>query len=151
MATSEYEHSSIPATVKNIFNLRSFLSNRDAWAGSFHNIVQILKEPRTDCPVVYVALFAISMQLPTPVRTRETEANEDAKLTEFQQELVQLTTMLKGEGILTNFSDEIRKWTVKQGYEYMKDVVKSFFKAGNVAKKMGVNEQQIVKPTGQNV
>ncbi|KAH7836361.1 hypothetical protein Vadar_000321 [Vaccinium darrowii] len=42
MATSEYEHSSIPATVKNIFNLSSFLTNRDAWAGSFHNIVQIL-------------------------------------------------------------------------------------------------------------
>ncbi|KAF7120402.1 hypothetical protein RHSIM_Rhsim13G0209600 [Rhododendron simsii] len=93
MATSEYEHSSIPATVKNIFNLLTFLTNRDAWAGSFDNIVQTRQQPITDCPV----------QLPTPIRIRQTGANEDAKLTEFQKELVQLATVLKGDGILTGF------------------------------------------------
>jgi len=30
--TSEFEHSSIPATVKKLFNLRSFLTKRNAWA-----------------------------------------------------------------------------------------------------------------------
>lgn len=49
--TSEYEHSSIPATVKKIFDLPSpFLTKRDAWAGTFEQILQIRKEPRTDCP-----------------------------------------------------------------------------------------------------
>ncbi|KAI8526016.1 hypothetical protein RHMOL_Rhmol13G0275600 [Rhododendron molle] len=52
-ATSEYEHSSIPATVKNIFNLPSFLTNMDAWAGSFDDIVQTRQQPRTDCPGTY--------------------------------------------------------------------------------------------------
>lgn len=48
---SEYEHSSIPATVKTIFNLPSpFLTRRDAWAGTFESILQKRKEPRTDCP-----------------------------------------------------------------------------------------------------
>lgn len=49
--TSEYEHSSIPATVKKLFNLSSpFLTKRDAWAGTFEGIVQTRTEPRTDCP-----------------------------------------------------------------------------------------------------
>nr|KAJ3413674.1 hypothetical protein HK105_002012 [Polyrhizophydium stewartii] len=45
-----YEHSSIPATLKNIFNLPSFLTRRDAWALPFDNIAS-LPSPRTECPV----------------------------------------------------------------------------------------------------
>jgi phospholipase C len=49
--TSEYEHSSIPATIKKIFNLSSdFLTKRDAWAGTFEHIFTELDQPRTDCP-----------------------------------------------------------------------------------------------------
>jgi phospholipase C len=47
--TSEFEHSSIPATVKKLFNLRSFLTRRDAWAGTF-DCVLTRDIPRTDCP-----------------------------------------------------------------------------------------------------
>lgn len=135
MATSEYEHSSIPATVKNIFNLPSFLTKRDAWAGSFHGIVQTRKQPRSDCPV----------QLPTPVRIRDAEANEDAKLTEFQQELMQLAAVLKGDDTRVNLLEKIGKMTVKEGNKYMEDAVKSFFEAGIAAKKMGGDKEQIVK------
>ncbi|OAY82058.1 Non-specific phospholipase C2 [Ananas comosus] len=84
-ATSEYEHSSIPATVKNLFNLSSpYLTKRDAWAGTFEGILQTRTEPRTDCPV----------ELPMPVKIRDGEANEEAKLSEFQQELMQLASVL---------------------------------------------------------
>mmetsp|Transcript_20438 Transcript_20438/g.37255 ORF Transcript_20438/g.37255 Transcript_20438/m.37255 type:complete len:500 (+) Transcript_20438:75-1574(+) len=48
-ADSKYELSSIPATVKNLFGLPKFLTHRDAWAGSFHDVFS-LKEPRTDTP-----------------------------------------------------------------------------------------------------
>lgn len=49
--TSEFEHSSIPATVKKMFNLSSpFLTKRDEWAGTFERVVQFRTEPRTDCP-----------------------------------------------------------------------------------------------------
>ncbi|XP_024028148.1 non-specific phospholipase C2 isoform X2 [Morus notabilis] len=49
--TSEFEHSSIPATVKKLFNLSSpFLTKRDQWAGTFEGIFQKRTEPRTDCP-----------------------------------------------------------------------------------------------------
>lgn len=49
-STSEYEHSSIPATIKRLFNLSSnFLTHRDAWAGTFEQVVGELATPRTDC------------------------------------------------------------------------------------------------------
>jgi hypothetical protein len=51
---SEFEHSSIPATIKKIFNLSSnFLTHRDAWAGTFEQVVGELTSPRTDCPGIH--------------------------------------------------------------------------------------------------
>ncbi|KAI8831700.1 phosphoesterase family-domain-containing protein [Chytridium lagenaria] len=46
--TSEFEHSSISATLKNIFKLDAFLTKRDAWAGTFDFLVDELSTPRTD-------------------------------------------------------------------------------------------------------
>lgn len=135
--TSEYEHSSIPATVRKIFNLTSPpLTKREAWAGTFDKLFTTLTEPRTDCPE----------QLPMPVKIREGEANEDAKLSEWQQELVQLAAALKGDTELVSYPNQIGKsMTVRQGNEYMTNAVKSFFEAGKAAKLMGVDEEQIVR------
>ncbi|KAJ6755014.1 NON-SPECIFIC PHOSPHOLIPASE C2 [Salix purpurea] len=134
--TSEYEHSSIPATVKKLFNMTTFLTKRDEWAGTFEGIVQTRKEPRTDCPE----------RLPIPTRIRKSEPNEDAKLTEFQQELLQLAAVLKGENTLTSYLEKMGKeMTVKQGNDYMEDAVKRFLEAGLYAKRMGVDEEQIVQ------
>jgi hypothetical protein len=47
---SVYEMSSISATIKNLFGLPKFLTKRDAWAGSFHDVFT-LGEPR-DTPRV---------------------------------------------------------------------------------------------------
>ncbi|ESQ50064.1 hypothetical protein EUTSA_v10001963mg [Eutrema salsugineum] len=134
--SSEYEHSSIPATVKKLFNLSTpFLTKRDEWAGTFENILQIRKEPRTDCPET----------LPEPVKIRMTEANENAKLSEFQQELVQLAAVLKGDDVLTTYPKEIGKgMTVIQGKRYMEDAVKRFLEAGRLALAMGANKEELV-------
>jgi phospholipase C len=48
--TSQFELTSIPATAKNLFNLPTFLTNRDAWAGSFHELLTEPK-PRADAPM----------------------------------------------------------------------------------------------------
>ncbi|KAK6141521.1 hypothetical protein DH2020_024731 [Rehmannia glutinosa] len=135
--TSEYEHSSIPATVRKIFNLKSPpLTKREEWAGTFDGILQILTQPRTDCPE----------KLPSPVKIREGDANEEAIVSEFQQELIQLAAVLKGEDILTSFPRMIGKnMTVREGKEYMENAIKSFLEAGLAAVKMGVDPEQIVK------
>lgn len=86
------------------------------------------------------------MTLPDPVKIREGDAKEDAPLSEFQQEMVQLAAVLKGEDTLTSYPKKIGKqMTVKQGKAYMENAVKTFLEAGYAAKKMGVNEEQIVK------
>ncbi|PKA67015.1 phospholipase C [Apostasia shenzhenica] len=133
--TSEYEHSSIPATVKAIFDLPSpYLTNRDAWAGTFEGILQSRTEPRTDCP----------SQLPTPAKIRQTEANEEATLTEFQQELAQLASALTGDYRLPNFPEVIKKMNVRQGSAYIENSVKRFLEAGMKARKMGIDPEEIV-------
>ncbi|KAG5629020.1 hypothetical protein H5410_000737 [Solanum commersonii] len=97
--TSEYEHSSIPAT-----------------------------------------------KLPTPTKIRKGEANEDKNISEFQEELVQLAAVLKGDHLLTSYPEKIGKgMTVRQGKAYMEDAVKRFFEAGYAAKKIGVDEEQIIQ------
>ncbi|GAB2271580.1 hypothetical protein Dimus_006412 [Dionaea muscipula] len=37
--TSEFEHSSILATMKMLFNLKNFLTQRDTWAGTFEGLL----------------------------------------------------------------------------------------------------------------
>jgi hypothetical protein len=45
-ATSEFEHSSISSTLKTLFNLTTYLTSRDEWAGSFDEL--LLETPRSD-------------------------------------------------------------------------------------------------------
>ena len=47
---AQFEHSSLPATAKSLFNLSAFLTFRDAWAG---DLSELLTEPtpRTDTPM----------------------------------------------------------------------------------------------------
>ena len=50
--SSQFELSSVPATLKRLFNLSSFLTKRDAWAGSFDELLLPTGgEPRIDTPL----------------------------------------------------------------------------------------------------
>ncbi|XP_047251367.1 non-specific phospholipase C2 isoform X2 [Capsicum annuum] len=85
-------------------------------------------------------------KLPSPTKIKKREANEDANISEFQQELVQLAAVLKGDHLLTSYPEKIGKgMNVRQGKAYMEDAVKRFFEAGVAAKKIGVDEEQIVQ------
>ncbi|KAL6841630.1 hypothetical protein ACP4OV_028569 [Aristida adscensionis] len=107
--TSQYEHSSIPATVKKIFNLGEFLTKRDAWAGTFETVLT-RATPRTDCPET----------LPEPVRLRSAEAAEHREISEFQAELVQLAAGLNGDAGTRAFENDklIEGMTVAEAAEY---------------------------------
>ncbi|KAI4302873.1 hypothetical protein MLD38_038571 [Melastoma candidum] len=83
---SQYEHSSIAATVKKIFNLPHFLTKRDEWAGTFE-VVLNRTSPRLDCPET----------LPEPKKLRDAGAKEEAKLNDFQEILVQMAATLNGD------------------------------------------------------
>lgn len=126
--TSQYEHSSIPATIKKLFNLNEFLNKRDAWAGTFE-VVLNLTTPRTDCPVT----------LPEPTKLRESEAKEDQKLSHFQEELVQLVASIKGDH--NKIKDKCwEEMNVAQASEYSNKGFEDFLKECTKAKLNGVHE-----------
>ncbi|XP_047317417.1 non-specific phospholipase C1-like [Impatiens glandulifera] len=131
---SQFEHSSIPGTVKKLFNLKSnFLTRRDAWAGTFENVFR--DSPRDDCPK---KLQEVKIAL------RPFGPREDMKLTEFQEELIQLAMQLSGEFILKTYPEAGKKMTVGQANQYAERAVERFLEAGRAALRAGANESSIL-------
>ncbi|KAI3958555.1 hypothetical protein MKW92_014582, partial [Papaver armeniacum] len=115
---SQFEHSSIPATVKKLFNLKSnFLTKRDAWAGSFEKYFYLLTLPE------------VTRSL------RPFGPREDVGLSEFQVEMIQLASQLNGDHVLNAYPDIGKK------HDY---AVARFLEAGKAALSAGANESAIV-------
>ncbi|KAF5735283.1 non-specific phospholipase C3-like [Tripterygium wilfordii] len=136
--TSEFEHSSIPATVKKIFNLKEFLTKRDEWAGTFDCVLN-RKTPRIDCPVTLSEL----------VRLRTCgvlEVKEDEKLSEFQQELVQLAATLNGDHQKHTYPQQLVDcMTVADAAKYVKEAFNKFCKECEKASENGADENEIIR------
>ncbi|KAJ4769007.1 Non-specific phospholipase C1 [Rhynchospora pubera] len=134
--TSQFEHSSIPSTVKKLFNLNSnFLTKRDAWAGSFEGLFSMRTTPRTDCPE----------KLPEVTKSlRPHGPKEDVSLSEFQVELIQLASQLIGDHVLNTYPDIGRGMTVGEANRYAEDAVARFLEAGRAALLAGANESTLV-------
>ncbi|PHT36125.1 Non-specific phospholipase C1 [Capsicum baccatum] len=134
--SSQFEHSSVPATVKKLFNLKSsFLTKRDAWAGSFENYFRLRKTPRDDCPE----------KLPeVKTNLRPWGPREDVKLSEFQIEMIQLASQLNGDHVLKSYPDIGRNMNVGEANQYVEDAVNRFLEAGRAALRAGANESAIV-------
>ncbi|KAJ3669634.1 hypothetical protein LUZ60_011584 [Juncus effusus] len=135
-STSQFEHSSIPSTVKKLFNLNSnYLTKRDAWAGSFESLFTMRKTPRTDCPET---LPEVTQSL------RPYGPKEDVSLSEFQVELIQLASQLIGDHVLNTYPDIGRGMNVGEANRYAEDAVARFLEAGRAALLAGANESSVV-------
>ncbi|CAM6111446.1 unnamed protein product [Calypogeia fissa] len=99
-ATSQYEHSSICATVKKIFKLPNFLTARDAWAGTFDGVFTSRTTPRTDCPVTLPEAPSSTATVSAAQLNTKTDTKENS-LNEWQGELMLLASLLKGEKAAT--------------------------------------------------
>ncbi|CAI0417147.1 unnamed protein product [Linum tenue] len=137
--SSEFEHSSIPATIKKLFNLSSnFLTHRDAWAGTFEGLFDELTSPRTDCPETLPDVGPVR-------RTAVKEREMGKKLSQFQSEVVQLAAVLNGDHFLSSFPGEMsKKMNVEEAHEYVKGAVTRFIRASKEAIKLGAHESAIV-------
>lgn len=131
---SEFEHSSIAATVKKIFNLKEFLTKRDAWAGTFEGILT-RTSPRVDCPVTLVE----------PVKLREGAAKEDAKLSEFQEELVEMAAVLNGDLTKDIYPQQlVDGLNVSDGAKYVEKAFKRFCDECDKARENGEDDSEII-------
>lgn len=91
-ADSKYELSSIPATLKHLFGLPRFLTERDAWAGAFHGELA-LERPRRDTP----ARLPEPPQPAAPHGRRRHGCSPTGELTRRQRRQMQLYARLLGE------------------------------------------------------
>jgi hypothetical protein len=99
---TQYEHASVPATLKKLFDLSDFLTERDKAASTFEGIIS-LDQPRTDTPAMLprvpeaASLAARAAKLPfllSAAQSLESEAAgviSRAPLSEFQQSLTDMT------------------------------------------------------------
>lgn len=97
--SSLYDHSSVPATVKALFDMPAFLTKRDEWAGTFTHILT-RETPRTDCPMVLPdppQESAAHAAYRAAMRARANTADGTLPINEFQRELVGLALGLVGE------------------------------------------------------
>jgi hypothetical protein len=87
--TSEYEASSVYATVKKMWNLDSdFLTKRDEWASTFEHIFDELEAPRTDCPLAAPDAPAVHLA-----------QDMDAEVEDLQRNWIDLISGLVGENV----------------------------------------------------
>jgi len=86
-STSQFEHSSIAATLKTLFGLSDFLTKRDEWAGQFTSVLTQRTTPRTDCPLT----------MPDPALSAETvQTTAKRPLNDLQKSLIRLSSSLHG-------------------------------------------------------
>lgn len=136
--SSVFEHSSVPATVKKMFNLKSdFLTRRDKWAATFEHVFMERDSPRTDCPE----------ELPSPPWSlRHSPPNEEAPLTEWQSELVQLAMTLVSNAStgIQNLLQAPKSMNVREASEFVEDATRRFLLAGKEAVELGVHGDELV-------
>jgi len=112
MNNSQYEHSSIAATLKKIFGLPNFLTKRDEWAGTFEQVFLQRTTPRTDCPT----------SLPTPPPDVMPKPI-DHPLNDLQKSFIKFASVLNGD-----FETGERFKTALEGGEYVRQQVSEFLK-----------------------
>ncbi|KAJ7566009.1 hypothetical protein O6H91_02G084600 [Diphasiastrum complanatum] len=159
---SQYEHSSIPATVKKIFNLKAdFLTKRDAWAGTFESVISARTTPRTDCPEVLpsppASKFKSSSSILTKLLTCCTSTAQDKKeitpqilnpqleqkstnLSEFQEELVELCKRLYGPDNVPQLN--MQTMAVPEAKKFVESTFSNYIKSGAQALEAGEDETQ---------
>jgi len=85
---SEYEASSLGATIKAMWNLSSdFLTERDRWAATFHHVFDTLAAPREDCPLTAPDLPPPDLRYYTP----------NGKIQELQRDFVWMAAGVNGD------------------------------------------------------
>ncbi|KAL6650596.1 hypothetical protein ACP70R_009521 [Stipagrostis hirtigluma subsp. patula] len=137
--TSQYEHSSVPATVKKLFNLSSgFLTRRDSWAGTFDHLFTARDAPRTDYPEKLPEVKKTLRPFGPAIGARK-------PLSGFQEELIQLASELTGEHLSGSFADAVRGMTAGDAKRYARHAAARFLHAGREALLAGADSSAFVE------
>ncbi|KAL8092794.1 hypothetical protein AgCh_034879 [Apium graveolens] len=90
-------------------------------------------------------VFNVLEKLPEVKKSLRTGGpKEDARLTEFQVELIQLASQLNGDYLLNTYPNIGKGMTVAEGNKYAVDAIQRFLKAGRAALRTGANDSAMV-------
>lgn len=119
---SQYEHSSVSATLKELFDLPEFLTQRDAWAGSFLSELE-LAEPRTD--TIMHTPEAPQPGAVTGVHGCATSSCQNPNvLTRRQQRRLRAWAELTGRPVPEKVTqDEAEEWIAARFHEYRRRIL----------------------------
>lgn len=110
-----FDHTSIHATMKRMFGLKSFLTKRDQYAGSFENLFEQRSSPRTDCPLKLP-------EVPDEVKVFKEIPEHNQKLNSLQKSLILIT-----EGALKISKSQVDTIeTEEEGSDYVKSLMTRF-------------------------
>jgi len=110
--TSQYDHTSTLASVKQLFNTTGFLTKRDAWAGTWTHLLS-RTTPRTNAPT----------SLPTPPTLRKLPLTGTLPLTDLHYDFLQLAQALNGEMPMKRGTVTDNLFMEAQGAEYVNQVM----------------------------
>ena len=90
-------------------------------------------------------IMHIAVTLGEPVKLRDAGPPDQAKLSEFQEELVQLAAVLNGDHRKETYPDKlVENMTVAEAAKYVTDAFKTFLDECDKARASGVSEDEIV-------
>mmetsp|Transcript_19274 Transcript_19274/g.25112 ORF Transcript_19274/g.25112 Transcript_19274/m.25112 type:complete len:571 (+) Transcript_19274:99-1811(+) len=141
-SSSRYELSSIPSTIKKMFNISHFLNDRDEWAVPFDHVWEnnSLVEPRTDCLLTLPEPYIIDASMKKPNSISNSISNSKSLQSESKSESnpfnsnkkplsdLQYELLFMLEGVLSSYDQqsESDQQTVseKQSQQKQQDVIK---------------------------
>lgn len=85
------------------------------------------------------------MTLPEPMKLREAGSKDDAKISDFQEELVQLAAALNGDHRKDIYPHKlVENMTVSEAHKYVEGAFKKFQDECQKARENGTDESEIV-------
>lgn len=111
--SSQYDHASLAATLREMFDLPGPLNERDAWAGTFHHLWANRTTPRTDTP--------LTMPDPRPLPALK-KVNGREPASGLQQELVYMLA-----GLSADYDVKPEEMNVIQAAMYVQKQVNEYF------------------------
>lgn len=92
---------------------------------------------------IYIANFVV--KLSEPVKLREAAAHEQAKLSEFQEELVQMAATLNGDHRKSIYPNKLTEnMSVSDAVKYVEDAFKTFLNECDKARQSGLDGSEII-------
>lgn len=87
----------------------------------------------------------VVVTLPEPVKLREAGSKDDAKISDFQEELVQLAAALNGDYKKDTYPHKlVENMTCSEAHKYVEEAFKKFQDECEKARKNGTDESKII-------